>query len=335
MNITRHPNNPIITAGSIRPTEPSLRVFGIFNPGVFNDRNKIGLIVRVAEAPVQPENNKPTTLILQNNKPTITTVENVTDVSDPRLIRTQTGTLLTSMSHFRLFWSTDGVTFSEPDEPIRLFGQGAYETYGIEDARITKIGSTWYMTYTAVSQAGVAVALMSTTDWATFIRHGLILPPHNKDCVLFPEKINGLYYCLHRPTGSDIGGNFIWMSTSPDLLFWGNHQCIAQTRPGLWDSERIGAAFEPVKTKDGWLLFYHGANENHQYSVGTILLDTNNPYNVLNRSKTPVMQPETDYEKEGFFGHVVFPTGMASLNNRHLMYYGSADSVICVAEIEL
>jgi beta-1,2-mannobiose phosphorylase / 1,2-beta-oligomannan phosphorylase len=335
MKITRHKQNPVLSIASVQPTQPDLRIFGIFNPGVFCYKNQVGLLVRVAEAPVQPENKKPAALIMQNNQPTILSIENATDTSDPRIIRTTTGTMLTSMSHFRLFLSDDGITFNEPETPVRIFGEGHYETYGIEDTRITLIGNTYYITYTAVSPAGVAVALMSTTDWKNFTRHGIILPPHNKDCVLFPEKINGLYYCLHRPTGSDIGGNYIWISSSADLLFWGNHQCIAQTRPELWDSERIGAAFEPIKTNDGWLAFYHGANAQHRYCVGTLLLDAENPNIVLRRSTEPIMQPEADYEKVGFFGDVVFPTGMVAFNGRNLMYYGSADSVICVAEVEL
>src|SRR5690606_14488597 len=101
--------------------------------------------------------------------------------------------------------------------------------------------------------------------------------PTNKDCALFEERIDGKYYCLHRPSGSGPGGNFIWIASSPDLLHWGTHHCILHTREGMWDSVRVGAGASPIRTQDGWLEIYHGADAQHRYCLGAILLDLDDP----------------------------------------------------------
>ncbi len=99
----------------------------------------------------------------------------------------------------------------------------------------------YYLTFAAVSGHGVGVGLRSTNDWRQITTHGMILPPHNKDCALFDAPIGGLYYALHPPSSPALGGNYIWLAESPDLLHWGNHRCVAHSRPGLWDSARVGA----------------------------------------------------------------------------------------------
>lgn len=75
----------------------------------------------------------------------------------------------------------------------------------------------------------------------------MIFPPHNKDCVIFGGKMNNRYYALHRPSSPELGGDYIWLAESPDLLHWGNHKCIATTREDYWDSARLGAGAEPYK----------------------------------------------------------------------------------------
>lgn len=83
--------------------------------------------------------------------------------------------------------------------------------------------------------------MISTTDWQQYTHHGMILPPTNKDAAIFPAKIGDSYFILHRPSSIGLGGSFIWLSRSPDLIHWGEHEWIAITRPGMWDSARIGA----------------------------------------------------------------------------------------------
>ena len=191
------------------------------------------------------------------------------------------------------------------------------------------------MTFTQVSENGVGVGLMTTTNWKTITRHGMIIPPHNKDCALFEEKIGNMYYALHRPSSPELGGNYIWIAESPDLLHWGNHRCIAKTREGMWDSARVGAGASPIRTKEGWLEIYHGANENHRYCLGALLLDLNDPSKVLARSADPIMEPTAEYEKTGFFGNVVFTNGHIVDGDQVTIYYGASDEVICAARLSI
>ena len=190
------------------------------------------------------------------------------NLSDPRVINYAGKDYLTTMSHLRLVSSVDGVRFEEDASLSPMFGQGDLESYGIEDCRVIKIDETYYLTFTAVSENGVGVGLRSTTDWKTFDRHGMIFPPHNKDCAIFAEKIDGQYYALHRPSSPNIGGNYIWLAESPDLVHWGNHRCIARSRPGMWDCARVGGGAAPIRTSEGWLVIYHGADANNRYCLG-------------------------------------------------------------------
>ena len=191
------------------------------------------------------------------------------------------------------------------------------------------------LTYTQVSESGVGVGLMQTIDWQNFERVGMILPPHNKDCALFEEKISNKYYCFHRPSGIALGGNFIWIASSPDLIHWGNHHCIIKTREGTWDSARVGAGAAPIKTDKGWLEIYHGADANNRYALGAILLDLKNPTKIIARSVEPLMQPTAPYELTGFFGNVVFTNGHIVNGDEIIMYYGASDEVICGATFSI
>src|SRR5690606_30478647 len=122
------------------------------------------------------------------------------DFTDPRVISYKGEDFLTTLSHLRLVSSDDGIHFTESAEYPPIFGLGQQEAFGIEDCRVSKIADTFYLTYTAVSALGVGVGMITTKNWIDLRRNGLILPPHNKDCALFEEKINGKYYALHRPS---------------------------------------------------------------------------------------------------------------------------------------
>jgi len=231
--------------------------------------------------------------------------------------------------------SDDGVKFYEPDGYPSQFGQGALQTFGIEDCRVSKIDRKYYLTFTAVSENGVGVGMRTTENWREFESHGMILPPHNKDCAIFEEKIGGKYFALHRPSSVDLGGNYIWIAESPDGLHWGNHKCLARTREGHWDSARVGAGAAPIRTERGWLEIYHGANEKHQYCLGALLLDLNDPSKVLARSNEPIMVPSAPYELTGFFGNVVFTNGHIVRGDKLQVYYGASDEVVCAATFSI
>jgi predicted GH43/DUF377 family glycosyl hydrolase len=211
------------------------------------------------------------------------------------------------------------------------------QTFGIEDCRVTFLEDKYYLTFTAVSDSGVGVGMRTTTDWKNFEAHGMILPPHNKDVAIFEEKINGLYYALHRPSSVDIGGNYIWLAESPDGVHWGNHKCILKTREGMWDSGRVGAGAAPIKTDKGWLEIYHGATKEHRYCLGAVLLDLANPSVIIARTTDPIMEPTEAYETTGFFGHVVFTNGhiLDADGDTLTVYYGAADEYVCGAKFSI
>lgn len=130
--------------------------------------------------------------------------------------------------------------FFDENEFQPIYGEGILESFGIEDCRVATMEDGYYLTYTEVSSIAVGVGLMVTKDWKAFERKGMIFPPHNKDSVLFEEKIRGKYYAFHRPSSPELGGNYMWLAESPDRAHWGNHKCIATTREGMWDEACLG-----------------------------------------------------------------------------------------------
>ena len=132
-----------------------------------------------------------------------------------------------------------------------------------------------------------------------------------------------------------LGGNHIWIGKSPDLIHWGDHRCAVKTRPGMWDSARVGAGASPVYTPEGWLEIYHGADEQNRYCLGAVLFDLNDPTSVIARSWEPLMEPNMEYERAGFFGGVVFTNGFVADGDLLTIYYGAADEVVCGATFSI
>ena len=116
---------------------------------------------------------------------------------------------------------------------------------------------------------------------------------------------------------------------------WGNHKHLIGIRPENWDSGRVGAGLPPIKTDEGWLVIYHGATENHKYCMGAALLDLDDPSIVLSRSIQPILEPEAEYEKHGFFGEVVFGCGGIVEDDKLTMYYGVSDTSMAVCELSI
>jgi predicted GH43/DUF377 family glycosyl hydrolase len=330
--------NPLLKPIDIRPSGPHMKIECLLNPGVFEFKNKIWMLLRVAERPEQGENK--VSFPLTNEKGEIEVLsfdksDPDLDFTDPRVIRYKGRDYLTTLSHLRLVCSDDGKKFSEPEGYGPIFGSDKLEAYGIEDCRVIEIEGTYHLTYTMVSHYGVGVGLIKTKDWKNFKREGMIFPPHNKDCALFGEKINGKYYALHRPSSPQLGGNYIWIAESADLLHWGNHQCLVTTRQGRWDSARVGSGASPIKTEKGWLEIYHGADKVNRYCLGALLLDLNNPSKVIARSEAPIMEPTAVYEQVGFFGNVIFTNGHYLEGDTLHIYYGASDEVICGANFSI
>ena len=319
------------------PSRPDMVVECLLNPGVFRFDGQTWMLVRVAERPRQDE-GKISFPVLIDGKMDVLTFDlgdPLLDVSDPREVKYDGEQYLSTLSHLRLFKSADGEHFEDAQLPLHI-GIGELENFGVEDCRVaTMDDGEFLLTYTAASASGYGVGLKRTLDWQQFEHVGLILPPANKDCAIFEEKVNGQYVCLNRPSGIIVGGHYIWLSFSNDLEFWGRHTCLAKTRKGMWDSSRVGAGAAPIKTDRGWLVIYHGANETSRYCLGALLLDLDDPTKVLARSEEPLMEPLEDYEKNGFFGEVVFTNGHVVDGDVVTIYYGASDSVICSATLSI
>ena len=334
----RFPQNPLLRPSDLKPGIEGMELFCLLNPGVFQFEGKIWLLLRVAERPgqikgkisfpVYNSEGKIEILSFDKNDPNL-------DSSDPRIISYKKKDYLTTLSYLRLVCSVDGIHFYEPDGYPPIFGLGKLENFGIEDCRVATMKDGFCLSFTEVSEFGVGVGLIRTNDWKHFSREGMILPPHNKDCAIFDEMIGGKYFALHRPSSPELGGNYIWLAESPDLIHWGRHKCIATTRHGLWDSNRIGAGGAPIRTEAGWLEIYHGADSNNRYCLGALLLDINDPSKVLARSIEPIMEPIKTYEQTGFFGNVIFTNGHYVKGDDIFMYYGASDEVICGARFSI
>lgn len=224
----------------------------------------------------------------------------------------------------------------DPNSPFTS-GPGAG---GCEDPRLTRIGNTMYLTYVAYDGwSGPRVALSSipygdfTNQSWNWSKPVIISKPGviDKNAVIFPEKVGGKYVILHR-VFPDILIDFVDSLDFDGNTFLKGEFKISPRHSG-WDSRKIGAGPPPLKTEKGWLLIYHGVDDkrSHQYQIGAMLLDLNDPRKILCRSTQPLISPTSWYENEGYKPGVVYPCGVALINEKLHVYYGGADTYVCVA----
>ena len=225
------------------------------------------------------------------------------------------------------------------------------EEMGCEDPRLILIADRIWMLYTAYDGniAQIAAASIGLQDFQErrftgWKREGLAFKNiWDKDAILFPEKIKGKYILYHRIEPS------MWITYMKDLVFPSRekHAIIIGPRPGrMWDSLKIGAGAQPIKTRYGWLLIYHGVDHNYVYRLGVILVDLENPQRVIYRSPNPVLEPIEDYElglSGAWVPNVVFTCGAVASSDKEiledddeiLVYYGAADTSIGLAKATL
>lgn len=255
-----------------------------------------------------------------------------------------------NISNIGLAVSNDGLYIDErlPDPifPLRTKYENPEKEGlggGVEDPRITQIGDTLYMCYTAydgilarLAFSSISVADFLARRWNKWTQSKIISPPNimDKDGVLFPEKINGKYVFFHR-----IEPNVV-IDFVDDLDFKNNSylDCkgIIYPRKGSWDGVKIGINGPPIKTEQGWLIFYHGISKiDGHYRIGAMLLDLHDVTKIIGRTSYPILEPETQFEKEGVVNNVVFSNGHVVDGDEITIYYGGADKVICGAKISL
>ncbi len=216
---------------------------------------------------------------------------------------------------------------------------------GAEDPRIVQINEedVLYMTYTACDN-GLGVALTSITTKNFLDKKWAWKPPQlisrpgevHKNWVIFPERIRGQYAILHSIC-PEIAIAFRDTLEFKEGEYIESHHDGDFRRKNCWDNWPRGAGAPPVKTAAGWLLFYQAMDENDpgKYKVGVMLLDLRDPAKILHRSPEPVLEPEEDYENNGFKAGVVYVTGAVVKNEELLVYYGAADSYIGVAHADV
>lgn len=250
--------------------------------------------------------------------------------------------------------SSDGFCFTRRRE-IALAPSEEYEKYGIEDPRLVKTDQEIYLSYVVLStyvsqRPSASTALATTNDFSNYTRLGIITSKgsDNKDVVLFPENVyqqlsdgtgNLKYLFLHRPStwvGSKYGVHrpSIWIGEGASLTNFEKHTLLIKPEQ-QWEMLKVGAGPPPIKTKEGWLLIYHGVDRDHVYAAGAALLDLKDPTKVIARTKKPVLEPNEPYEKNGDVNNVVFPTAAYVMDEKLFVYYGAADKVCCLATIDL
>ncbi len=295
--VRRHPGNPILTAG-----DWPYAVNAVFNPAA---------------------------AVLDGETVLLARVEDRRGISHLSVARSADGID---------GWSIDPTPLLTPDDEV------ASEQWGFEDPRTVWVEELdrWVITCTAYGPAGPAVFLATTEDFRSVERYGIVKHPEDKNAALLPHRVDGRWVLLHRPK-TQFGGAHgeILLSRSDDLVSWSAPEQVLQPRTGAWwDSLRIGIGPPPLQTEHGWLLVYHGVKQTVAgdiYRVGLALLDLDEPTNVLHRLPSWIMAPLAPYERTGDVPNIVFPCGLLHdpTSDEIRLYYGAADSSICVATAQL
>jgi beta-1,4-mannooligosaccharide/beta-1,4-mannosyl-N-acetylglucosamine phosphorylase len=234
-------------------------------------------------------------------------------------------------------WKFDAAPLIEPEPDLH-----PEEIWGCEDPRLTWLPELeeWAIAYTAYSRRGPLVSLALSRDFTEVRKRGPVMPPEDKDAALFPRRIGDRWAMIHRPSPLR-GFAHMWISYSPDLKHWGDHELLLEARDGAWwDAGKIGLGPPPLETADGWLVCYHGVKGTASgpiYRVGLALLDIDEPRTVLRRTDEWVLAPTAPYERSGDVNKVVFPTGwVLDPETRQLsIYYGAGDSAIALVTADL
>jgi predicted GH43/DUF377 family glycosyl hydrolase len=330
VTFTRHPENPIVVPGLL-----DWRRAVTFNPGVLYDEGRFFMYERTA------------------------------------------GNLRPFHCSIGMLESDDGVHFTQVgEEPVWTPAMAGSEYGSVQDPRVVKIDGRYYMTYAFrpyawnshptgigvpesfepvfpgfsgkpednLTRSGIAVS-DDRVQW----RHLAWATPadlDDRDVILFPEKINGRFALLRRPlqfVGPEYGTDYpgIWICFSDDLETWSSPMLLIKPE-FAWEDNRIGGSTPPLRTEAGWLVFYHGVENQDPktrrvcYRLGAMLLDLDDPTRVLARTSDFLMEPETYYERFGLYiPNVIFPTANVVKDGLVYLYYGVCDTAIALATVPL
>jgi beta-1,4-mannooligosaccharide/beta-1,4-mannosyl-N-acetylglucosamine phosphorylase len=238
-------------------------------------------------------------------------------------------------------FSVDGFNWELRNERIQ---------WKAENSQVAEIGDFWYSYDPRVlwledryyvtwcnGYHGPTIGMGYTYDFETFYQLENAFLPFNRNGVLFPRRIGGKYAMYSRPSdnGHTPFGD-IYYSESPDLQYWGKHRYVMGPIGGTWQATKVGAGPIPIETSEGWLLIYHGvltSCNGFEYSFGAALLNLDQPWKVLYRSAPYLIAPQAPYERVGDTPNVAFPCAalVDGDTGRLALYYGGADTVVCLA----
>lgn len=234
--------------------------------------------------------------------------------------------------------SRDGYHFTPDPEPVKWPAPDPYhkEVY-CYDPRITKVEDGYYILYASdLGDSNVRIGIVRTQDFETFERISTASEMGNRNGVLFPEKFGGLYLRMDRPFGGESDPSFIWLSYSPDLVFWGKSRPLTYKGEPFMDAYKMGAGAVPIRTEKGWLEIYHTVSRTCNgfiYRLKACLLDLEDPAQVIAYTKKHILWPEHDYEMRGRVSNVVFTCNALPEEDGTLkIYYGAADTNIGLAQ---
>lgn len=237
-------------------------------------------------------------------------------------------------------FSKDGIHWDISDDPIVFEGDEEVTKKEYRyDPRMCCLDGKYYINW-CNGYHGPTIGMGWTEDFKTFHQMENALLPYNRNGLLFPRKVNGMYLLLSRPsdTGHTAFGD-IFISQSPDLQFWGKHRHVmgpAKFEDSGWQCTKVGAGPTPIETDEGWLMLYHGVIttcQGYVYRMGAALLDLDEPWKVLYRSKDYILAPYENYEMNGDVPNVTFPCACLTdaATGRIAIYYGCADTVTGLA----
>lgn len=243
-------------------------------------------------------------------------------------------------------FSDDGIKWNVDPEPC--FALKTDEIMRVYDPRITYIDGEYVMCFAVDTRHGVCGGIATSQDLREFEIKSISVP-ENRNMVIFPEKINGNYVRLERPMpvysrGGDIFD--MWISESPDLVYWGKSRLVLGTEDVPYCNDKIGPGAPPIKTDKGWLVLFHSVDVDPErgkngwekawrkrYVIGVALLDLEDPSKVIGMLKKPLIVPEGYYElEEGFRTNAIFPCGAILEDDGTVkIYYGAGDAVVSMA----
>ena len=238
-------------------------------------------------------------------------------------------------------FSKDGIKWDIDPEVLKMECDDEYLEIGERtyDPRLTKIDNTYYFTWCLDSPQGPYIGMATTKDFKTFKQHENITLPANRNCVIFPRKINGQFAMYSRP--SDMGHTTfgaMFYSTSPDMVHWGRHRFVFGPVRSSWQSTKIGPGPAPIEIDEGWLLIYHGvwtSCNGYLYYTGAAILDKDEPWKVLYRTKDYLIGPTEIYERVGDVPNVIFASSAIVDKGVIRLYYGCADTCISIADAKV